>query len=343
MMADQSKTYLRVSLFDKSKAPLGKVKMDLDWVRSEWSIREDENCWDRVGFSRKGQFEHKDWGVLWIWDGPNGDKNTMIIRDGPNRDMDLLYNSGFGSLFEPYSTPLKGCDFEWTKLTAPASAAPPAAGKTIRDEVQTLLDANVPLIEKEPANWLESKVGRVKIGNATGCGGMPSTVIVKLGANRFIADKVTLSYQEDVSTQDPVTKVVTTVKTNQTKTLKVTDPMIGWKQFAEGLEKKFNRPAETHWIPFKPGNDPRLPKTGDILILKKTSGKNGDFAHVCVIHSVDGNKWRTADGGQGKGYAIAMRNKVVNFSTGTVASDAPGNDIRYVDGWVDLESLLAKK
>jgi hypothetical protein len=340
-MADQSKTYLRISIYDKSKAPLGKVKMDLDWVRSEWSIREDENCWDRVGFSRKGQFEHKDWGVLWIWDGANGDKNTMIIRDGPNRDMDLLYNSGFGSLFEPQSTPLKGCDFEWTKLTAPASAAAPAAAKSIRDEVRTLLDANMPKSGiVEPANWLESKVGRkMDATKATGCGGMPATVIRLLGADRFLKDTATIKYQETVNVIDPDTKKPTgeTKKVWKTNTLKVTDFMTGWKEYALELEKKGGLPKGTYWTSFKDDTS-KNPKPGDILIAKD---EKGYFAHVCVVYEVNGDNWRTADGGQGEGYAIGMFDKVVDRSSHAIKGQYK-NLIRRVDGWVDLESLLKK-
>jgi len=341
MMADQSKTFLRVTLYDKSRVPLGKVKMDLDWVRSEWSIREDENCWDRVGYSRKGSFEHKDWGVLWIWDGANGDKNTMIIRDGPNRDKDLLYNLGDGSLFDPKTPALKGCDFEWDKITPPASSAVVSTAKSIRDEVRALLDANMPKSGiVEPPNWLESKAGRkMDATKATGCGGMPATLIRLLGANRFIKDTATITYQETVNIIDPETKKPTgqTKKETKTKTLRVTDYMTGWKEYTLALEKKPGVAKGTYWTSFKDDTS-KNPKPGDFVV---TNDEKGYFAHICAVYEVNGDNWRTADGGQGEGFAIGMFDKTVDRSSRVIKGQYK-NMIRYVDGWVDIESLLKK-
>jgi hypothetical protein len=339
-MPEQSKTYLRVSLYDKSKVPIGKVKLDLDWVQSKWNIREDEGGWNKVGFSQSGEFEHKDWGVLWIWDGANGDKNTMIIRDGPTRDKDLLYNSGDGSLYDPKSPSLKGCDFEWTKLTAPAGAAP-VGPKSIRDEVRALIDANMPKSGiVEPPNWLESKAGRkMDATKATGCGGMPATLIRLLGADRFIKDTATISYQETVNVIDPDTKKPTgaTKVEKKTKTLKVTDFMTGWKEYALALEKKPGVAKGTYWTSFKEDTS-KSPKPGDFLV---THDEKGYFAHICAVYEVNGDNWRTADGGQGEGFAIGMFDKTVERGTRIIKGQYK-NLIRYVDGWVDIESLLKK-
>ena len=73
-MPEESVTNLQITVNDKTGVPQGKVKMDLNWVRNEWIIKEGDSSWDRVGYSRKGQFEHKDWGVIWIWDQAAGDK-----------------------------------------------------------------------------------------------------------------------------------------------------------------------------------------------------------------------------------------------------------------------------
>jgi hypothetical protein len=125
-------------------------------------------------------------------------------------------------------------------------------------------------------------------------------------------------------------------KVTKTKKVGIPDSMTAWKEFALGIESPYEE--DVNWIPFKKGQTSRVPKPGDILI---TLNSKYEFAHVCVVFEVNGDKWRTADGGQGNGFAIGMIDKTVDFTAGTIKTKSYSSDIRYVDGWVDLESLLA--
>jgi hypothetical protein len=115
-------TNLRFSICDKSGLPQGKVLMQLDWRRQQWSVKPGQKAWERVGFSQQGAFELTSWGVIWIWDRNGGEKkNTMILWHAPLHDRDTLHTSARGRLYDPKESALKDCLFDW-ETAAPTAA-----------------------------------------------------------------------------------------------------------------------------------------------------------------------------------------------------------------------------
>lgn len=111
----------------------------------------------------------------------------------------------------------------------------------------------------------------------------------------------------------------------------LTTPMTAWEQFAKAVDQQY-APART-WVNFG-GNRP-LP--GDIYILGKYENP-GAFQHVGIIVSADGNRWMTADGGQGGGWQSGFVKREFH-ADGRIDGEF-GNKAR-LRGWVDLDALSA--
>ena len=101
------------------------------------------------------------------------------------------------------------------------------------------------------------------------------------------------------------------------------------------IEKRRNAPG-TVWKLYNPG-EKRLPKPGDIYTLKQP---NGWFRHVGVLIDSSGKKWRTADGGQGGGFAVGYRGR--KWTASTALLDGEDGKPAFLKGWVDLDALVEK-
>jgi hypothetical protein len=319
---------LSVNLSDAKKLPQGAVQLELNWVTRTWSVAPDQGAWRRVGFSNRGPFETRVNGTLWLWDQSPGKlkTNTVIVWDGPVGPKDLIHKDGEGVLSEPRDAKLRDGRIKWALAAGAETAA-------LRDQVRTLCEKNLPAFPdlREPPNMLESTPGKVKTpGGATGCGGFPGWMIQQLGADKFPKEPVTMNWTETV--------VVDGVKTQVPKSasVKVTSPIIAWEEMAKKIEKRRNAPGSI-FIPFVPGST-RKPKTGDIYLLRQP---NGWFRHVGVIYDATGPIWRTADGGQGKGFAVGFRDRSFTPATGKIIGEDKTD--AFVKGWVDLEALVEKK
>ena len=80
------------------------------------------------------------------------------------------------------------------------------------------------------------------------------------------------------------------------------------------------------------------PKKGDIYLLKQTAKKDAMFAHVGLIMDSSGTAWKTADAGQGKGFAVGFRRRTFDPATAKIQGEE--GVLQYFKGWVDLEGLL---
>ncbi len=110
----------------------------------------------------------------------------------------------------------------------------------------------------------------------------------------------------------------------------LTTPMTAWEQFAKAVDQQYAL-ART-WVTFG-GNRP-LP--GDIYILGKYENP-ALFQHVGIIVSADGNRWMTADGGQGgDGWQSGFVKREFH-ADGRIDGEF-GSKAR-LRGWVDLDAL----
>lgn len=152
--------------------------------------------------------------------------------------------------------------------------------------------------------------------SGTSCGLLPGVLLQRLGVGKNPKTKKIASY-------------VTSSKT---------DGM-------EGFGTEFGC-----WVPQSGSN---RPQPGDICVTNKL---NGEFAHVCVVHSVGETTWTTMDSGQGRGLmdsAQKVTKQVMSPEEMLTAKlpeglyfkgsggDVEAGDMRKVHGWVDLDKLMA--
>ena len=327
--------FLTLALTDPRRVAQGTVRLQLDWGRRVWKVAPGQKAWVRVGYSNEGAFEWKNNGVIWIWDKPSGKAKTtpLIIWDAPLSPLDILHKAGDGRLYDPKDPAMKEGHFHWTIEAANAGKA--AAGPSaLRDKAMGIINANLPAFPEldEPPNCVESKAKTKTDSGGTGCGGFPGWLIGMLGPDQFPKDKVKLTWTEKVvdKTKNPPTETSVT----KSSLNGVTDPTIGWEDLAKAIEKRRGKPGSL-WILYDAKEPNRRPKPGDIYTLKQP---NGWFRHVGVMVDSTGNVWKTADGGQGQGFAVGFRARTFVPSTGELTGE--DKKTAYLKGWVDLEALV---
>lgn len=288
--------------------PVGSVRVDIDLGRRAWSVASGQWGWQTAGLPERGPLQPRPDGALWLMEPVAG--ALMVVLDSASTGL-----AGGGTLCDV-------TDGYWpvTKLRWSREDAGAATGLSpIRVRAVAICESNLPATGvQEPPNVLESQPGKKKgPDGATGCGGFPGWMIGQLGAEKFYADKVTVG-----------------AGTQWAAKVGLTSPTIAWEQMGLAIEKALGLPKGTIWKPFSPQTRP-LP--GDIYLLKKPSG---EFRHVGVIANSSGTLWRTADGGQGLGYAVGFRQRT--FEPGTGLLEGEDKQPAFLKGWVDLESLLGR-
>jgi len=88
----------------------------------------------------------------------------------------------------------------------------------------------------------------------------------------------------------------------------------------------------------------RLPKPGDILVLRNGFGKGtaGSVGHVGILVEAGETIWRTADGGGGSlpDQTASVTDRTVRLKNGIAVLKSPtDNKEKQLDGWVDLDKL----
>jgi hypothetical protein len=88
----------------------------------------------------------------------------------------------------------------------------------------------------------------------------------------------------------------------------------------------------------------RVPKLGDILVLRNGVGKGsaGSVGHVGILVEAGKTIWRTADGGGGvlPDQTASVTQRTVRFENGIGILKSPtDNKEKQLDGWVDLDKL----
>jgi hypothetical protein len=293
---------------------VGSVRVEIDWTRRTWSVGAGQFGWWRAGLPNSGPLQVRENGALWLME-PVAKALMVTIDNAPAGPADVIHQTGSGTL----------CDVtkpKWpiTKLRWSREEEAGAAGLApIRAQAVALCEASLPASGvQEPPNVLESQAGKKKgADGATGCGGFPGWMIAELGVEKFVKDKVTVG-----------------AGTQWAAKVGVTSPTIAWEQMAQLIEKARGMAAGTLWKLYAPDTRPR---PGDIYLLKKPDGA---FRHVGVIFDPTGTTWRTADGGQGLGFAVGFRTRTFDPATGKLEGE--DKQPAFLKGWVDLEALLER-
>lgn len=304
-------------------AASGMVRVEVDWVRRSWSASTGEWGWGRAGMPKTGPLKAQG-GALWLME-PNGPGIVVAMDKAPIGPSDIANKSGSGMLCDVYDRRWPTTKLTWSRDVA-SGAGTSAAGAALREEVEAICRANLlPDFKlQEPVNCCVNVKGMVKTpGGATGCGQFPGWVLARVTGAKVIQDKVTVGKNS---------------KWEATRTL--TSDTIAWEEMAQVLEKARKLPPGTLWTAYDPAKSDIRPRKGDIYLLKQSAKKDSMFAHVGIMISSVGNEWHTADGGQGKGFAVGFRRRTFDPATGKIAGEE--GQQQYLKGWVNLEGLVER-
>lgn len=309
---------LLLSVEAVGRVNVGSVRMEVDWTRRSWSVGAEQWGWVRARLPGQGPFQVRPNGALWLME-PVARALMVTIDNGPTSPVDVSHRTGSGTLCDVTNPQWPVAKLSWSREeTGAADLAP------IRKQAVAVCTANLPASGvQEPANCVESTPGKKKgADGATGCGGFPGWMIKQLGPEKFSKHTMTVKWTAPDGSQKQAT-------------IGVTSPTIGWEQLGLGIEKARGAAPGTVWKLYTPGGPRPLP--GDIYTLKKP---NGAFRHVGVIIDPTGSAWKTADGGQGLGFAVGFRPRTFDPTTGLLEGE--DKQPAFLKGWVDLEALLER-
>ena len=320
---------MKLVISDVQQAARWRAEIDIDANLGRWQAAGDVNSWGQVSNVRSGAMQWRPQGELILLDKPNrSDKacRPLISLLGmPARENESVTRRGPARLHNMRHPTLSGRVMQWR-----------FGGEVIPGGIRELglhlCQSNLPTSGvKEPPNCVEDQpraAGKKDAdGNrATGCGGFVGWYFKRLKASGWNVpeDRVSLTYTW--TPPDTGKEVVATTE------VYFTGPTLGHREIAQHLEKARRQPI---YIECKPGSS-RRPRPGDVYVIRKP---NRMIRHVGVIHSVRGNHWRTADGGQGpSGYGVGFLDRTFDPAKGTITG---GTEVGYIDGWIDIESLVA--
>jgi hypothetical protein len=290
------------------------AEFELNFTTNTWSLPPALAKWGNVMFSDRGLFEVKDWGVIWLMDGMGSGKkdSAVILHDAPKGEKDVKHVSGTGRVYAPASPKYKDCSIKWNVLrpsAPPELAASKSSGAMtkVRTKAKMICEGLLP----KPGELSNGKPAANAVG--TGCGEFPGRVMRRMpvkGAGQFGAFEITVPGSGK---------------------LYLTSPTTHWEKLAKAIDEKY-KPTKKLWVDWTGSS---RPKTGDIYLLSKFENK-GEFQHVGMIISSDGDKWVTADGGQGNGWQSGFIPRKF-YSTGQI--DGEFGNKAWLKGWVDLDNL----
>lgn len=303
---------LKMTANDNTNAFQGYATMKLDFSQSRWSIEQDpRNVWSKVSSNVKGNFESKNWGVIWVKDPMNKDRILAIIQHAPKNADDSAKPNGVARIYQPDNAAFRDAYFKWqidtTTPTAPvAPSVKPlkAIRKRVVDLACSILTPKGKLFTHGPKPPKDSKQKQqwdpalAKImyeliedrpsSGYTSCGALAAWVGLQLGRKQFL----TIQRLMDM--------------------------------------KKTNAPGWVH------ATGKNLPLPGDVYVLLQP---NGDFSHTGMVVSATSTVWETADTGQGKGFSGGRKDRAYTAATNMLAGEIlQGGDDRTVAGWVNINT-----
>lgn len=291
--------------------------LTLNWGSKSWQLSEDKaGLWGRVTAAKTGKFEYKDWGVLWLFDGP---KNIVIVHNPPSRAMDYDTMTGTARLFdvEPH---MKDTILRWaldvgtdSKFFAMAKSPLPFTRVAHIERLRWLMPA--PYLSSNNdllTDRLRKDDPKVKAaaGKYTSCGSLPGFVSKQVAASKGLKGKAFENWMNKYSLNG----------TNRVREIGV---------------------AHGCWVE---ASSDKKPKPGDIYALLNhgaTNKMSDGISHVGVFDSVQGGKWKTLDLGQHGGFDGDINLREYKAATTELYGETnQGGGFRVLAGWVDLEKYF---
>jgi hypothetical protein len=343
---------LNMTVHDPRSGRRNASRLQLDWDRKEWSVpAAQQQGWSGIGFSSKGAFELKSWGVMWLWDQAPGQKkrNTVIVWNPPTSEADALRLSGQARIYDPKDPAFKDARINWTVDLAARAATPKLA--RIRTEVKRLCEEILPaqidtflIPGSEKMRQISSSMFPA-IPGFTNCGDFPGYIARKLNGDIKVKAAVPGIYPDPKNPGKYVKK---------SPILEISGSIIAMEGFAQAIDRiAMADPKYKGLRAWIPNDGIARPQTGDFYVLHKSAAKDSDFSHVGVIIDASGDKWITADSGQGqedpnpkkeekkyaKGMGAGFRYR--NYKDGWLTGEpTQGPEKRYLRGWVNIDHPL---
>ena len=309
---------IKFDVVDNKKQSIGKSALTLNWTSKSWQLTDDKaGAWKSVTAAKTGKFESKDWGVMWLFDGP---KNIVIVHNPPSRAMDYDTLAGSARLYD-VDGPMKDAWLKWTldlgtdsKFFAIVKSPLPFARAAYVERLNWLMPApymssnNDLLTDK-----LRKDDPKVKgtAGKYTSCGSLPGFVSKQVAASKRLKGKDFENWMNKYSLNG----------TNKVRDL--------GKQYGCWVE----------------ASSDKKPKPGDIYALLNNGATNkatDGISHVGVFDSERGKNWRTLDLGQHGGFDGDINMREYKPATTELSGEInQGGGFRVLAGWVDLEKYFA--
>jgi hypothetical protein len=303
---------------DDSSTPMTWPALTLNWAAKTWQLSDDKkDAWKQVTAAKKGRFEYKDWGVLWLFDSNN--KNIVIVHNSPSRAMDYDTMTGTARLYDVEPN-MKDTILRWaldvgadSKFFAIARSPLPFTRVSYIERLRWLMPApygssNNDLLTDKLRKDDPKVTGAA--GKYTSCGSLPGFVSKQVAASKRLKGTAFDNWMTKYSLNG----------TNRVRDL--------------GM-------ALGCWVE---SSSDKKPKPGDIYALlnhgasnKKTDG----ISHVGVFDSVQGTKWKTLDLGQHGGFDGDINLREYKPTTTELYGESnQGGGFRVLAGWVDLEKYF---
>lgn len=322
---------MKLLISDVQQTARWQAEIDIDAKLNRWQAAGDLGSWSRVSTVRGGAIEWRPQDELILLDRPNrSDKSCrplISLLGMPARESEPVTRRGPARLHNMSHPTLSGRVMQWRF----GGEITPGG---IRELGLHLCQSNLPASGvREPPNCVEGEPRQPGKKNAdgnrdTGCGGFVGWYFKRLQASGWAIP------QDRVKVPLTWTPPGASAPVDTTAEIYLTGPTFGYQKIVQHIEKSRKQPI---YIDFKAGSN-RRPRPGDVYIIRKP---DGNTRHVGVLYAISGNRWRTADGGQGpSGYGVAFTDRVFDPSKGTISG---GTEVGFIDGWIDLESLVAKR
>lgn len=291
--------------------------LTLNWASKTWQLNDDKSgAWPRITSAKKGKFEYKDWGVLWLFDGA---KNIVIVHNPPSRAMDYDTMTGTARLYD-VEPAMKDTILRWaldlgsdSKYFAIVRSPLPFTRLAYIERLRWLMPA--PYLSSNNdllTDKLRKDDPKVKgtAGKYTSCGSLPGFVSKQVASSKGLKGKAFENWMTKYSLNG----------TNKVRDL--------------GM-------AHGCWVE---ASSDKKPKPGDIYALLNhgaTNKKTDGISHVGVFDSVQGAKWKTLDLGQHGGFDGDINFREYKASTTELYGESnQGGGFRVLAGWVDLEKYF---
>lgn len=303
------------------------VMLKLNWKSQTWRVVQDSTgVWNnRISRARKGPFDRKAWGVLWLDEltERHGQVTRLIVWDAPSSDADGRHLNGLARIDRPRNgaATLRNQRIGWTvrPYRVPANGPLSALRTSVVSELKKKFAPGT-VIQPGHSEFFELTATLKPPGAGTNCYALGAGLARLAGRFRGVPDNT-----------QKMTAFIGKYSLSATS----------------GLPTRVKNGAWTD------AAGRHLPKPGDFFALltpglgntPENRRKSHEYAHVGVLlaYRNHGTTWITADFGQIQspgGYGT-RRVRTWFPASNTLSSPGSGYPPRVVAGWVDIDKHFA--